>query len=158
MLEHWDHGFKSSLRHGCMSVFFSVVLSCVGRALVIGQSPDQEILPQCLERFILSQANSESMKGTTMYTYIPTYCWCPQYGYKLESHLKWEELIVKSHGSSVSIVTGYRLDDWDSRVQFPVGAGNFSLHHHVQNSSVAHSASYPMGTRGSFPGSKVAEL
>jgi hypothetical protein len=30
--------------------------------------------------------------------------------------------------------------------------GNFSLHHRVQNGSGAHPASYPMGTRGSFPG------
>jgi hypothetical protein len=34
-------------------------------------------------------------------------------------------------------------------------AGNFSLNHRVQNGSGAHPA-YPMGTRGSFPGSKVA--
>jgi hypothetical protein len=42
------------------------------------------------------------------------------------------------------------------RVPFPAGAGNFSLHHRVQNSSAAHPASYPMGTRGSFPGGKAA--
>jgi hypothetical protein len=29
----------------------------------------------------------------------------------------------------------------------PAGAGNFSLHHHVQNGSGTHPASYPMGTR-----------
>jgi hypothetical protein len=63
--------------------------------------------------------------------------------------------IKESHDSSVSIALGYRMDDQGSRVQFPVGAGNFSLHHHVQNSSGAHPASYPMGTRGSFPGGKV---
>jgi hypothetical protein len=40
-------------------------------------------------------------------------------------------------------------------VRFPAGAGNFSLHHRVQNGSGAHSASYPMGTRGSFPGDKA---
>jgi hypothetical protein len=32
--------------------------------------------------------------------------------------------------------------------------GNFSLHHSVQNGSGAHPASYPMGTRGSFPGGR----
>jgi hypothetical protein len=53
-------------------------------------------------------------------------------------------------------VLGYGLDDWGSRVRFPVGAGNFSLHHRVQNGSGTHSASYPMGTRGSFPASKAA--
>jgi hypothetical protein len=60
-------------------------------------------------------------------------------------------MIYKSHDSSVSIVLGYRLDDWGSRVQFSVGAGNFSLHHHIQNSSGTDLASYPMGTRGYFP-------
>jgi hypothetical protein len=34
--------------------------------------------------------------------------------------------------------------------------GYFSLHHRVQNGSGAHPASYPMGTRGSFPGGKAA--
>jgi len=43
-----------------------------------------------------------------------------------------------------------RLDDPSSRVQFPARAGNFSLHHRVQTGSVAHPASYPMDTRGSF--------
>jgi hypothetical protein len=33
----------------------------------------------------------------------------------------------------------------------PAGAGNFSLHHSVQNGSEAHPASYATGTRGSFP-------
>jgi hypothetical protein len=33
---------------------------------------------------------------------------------------------------------------------------NFSLHHHVQNGSGAHPASYPMGTRDSFPRGEAA--
>jgi hypothetical protein len=49
---------------------------------------------------------------------------------------------------SVGIALGYGLDDRSSRVRFPVGAGNFSLHHRVQNGSGAHPAPYPMGTRG----------
>jgi hypothetical protein len=59
--------------------------------------------------------------------------------------------------SAVGIALGYGLDDRSSRVRFPAGAGNsFSIHHRVQNGSGVHSASYPMGTRGSFPGGKVA--
>jgi hypothetical protein len=47
---------------------------------------------------------------------------------------------------------GYGLNDRGSRVRFPAGDGNFSLHHRcVQNGSGAHPASYPMGTRGLFP-------
>jgi hypothetical protein len=56
--------------------------------------------------------------------------------------------------SSVGIVLGYGLDDRGSRVRFLAGAGNFSLHHRVQNGSGAHPASYLIGIRGSFPGVK----
>jgi hypothetical protein len=42
-------------------------------------------------------------------------------------------------------------------VRIPAEAKNFSLHHRVQTGSGAHPASYPVGTRGSFPGGKVAE-
>jgi hypothetical protein len=58
--------------------------------------------------------------------------------------------------SSVGIALGYGLDDRSPRVRFPAGAGNFSPYHRVQNGCGAHSASYPMGTRGSFPGGKAA--
>jgi hypothetical protein len=50
---------------------------------------------------------------------------------------------------------GYGLDDRGSRFRFPAVDGNFSLHHCVQNGSGAHPASYPMGTKDSFPGGKV---
>jgi hypothetical protein len=52
--------------------------------------------------------------------------------------------------------TGYGLDDRGSRVRFPAGAGNVSLHHRVQTGSGAHPASCPMGTRCSFPRGKAA--
>jgi len=54
--------------------------------------------------------------------------------------------LLKSRGSSFGIATSYRLDDWGSGVQF----------HRIQTGSRAHPASYPMGTRGSFLGSKAA--
>jgi hypothetical protein len=60
------------------------------------------------------------------------------------------------HDSSVGIPLGYGLDGRRSRFRFPAGAGNFPLHHRVQNGSGAHPASYPMGTRGSFHGGKAA--
>jgi hypothetical protein len=62
----------------------------------------------------------------------------------------------KSCDSSVGIALGYGLDDRGSRVRFPVGARNFSLHHRVQRGSGAHPPSYPTGIRGSFPGGKAA--
>jgi hypothetical protein len=64
--------------------------------------------------------------------------------------------ITKSRESSVGIALGYGLDDRGSRVPFPAGAGNSSIHHRVQNGSGAHPASNPMGTRGSFPGGKAS--
>jgi hypothetical protein len=39
---------------------------------------------------------------------------------------------VRSRDSSVGIAIGYWLDDRVSRVRFPAGAGNFSLHHGVR--------------------------
>jgi hypothetical protein len=62
-------------------------------------------------------------------------------------------LIYKLHKNEEKIL----LDDRGSRVRFLVGAGNFSLHHRVQNDSGAHPASYPMGTMGSFPRGKAAK-
>jgi hypothetical protein len=63
-----------------------------------------------------------------------------------------------AHWSSLVIPDG-----WGSRIRFPAGAGNFSLHHRVQKGSGAHPASYPMGTRDSFlgikrPGREAAHL
>jgi hypothetical protein len=62
----------------------------------------------------------------------------------------------KSRDSSVGIALGYGLGDRGSRLRLPAAAGNFSLHHRVQNGSGVHAASYPMGTRDSFPGGKAA--
>jgi hypothetical protein len=61
----------------------------------------------------------------------------------------------KSRDNSVGIELGYGLNDQGSRIRFPVRAGNFSLHHRVQNGSRAHPVSYPMGTKGSFRGVKA---
>jgi hypothetical protein len=65
-------------------------------------------------------------------------------------------VLFQSRDSSVGIALGYGLDYWGSKVRFPAGAGNFSLHHRVQNGSGADPASYPVGTRGSFLGGKEA--
>jgi hypothetical protein len=42
-----------------------------------------------------------------------------------------------------------------SGVRIPAGAGNFSHNHRVQTDSRVHLASYPVDTRGSFPGGKA---
>jgi hypothetical protein len=61
----------------------------------------------------------------------------------------------RSRDSSVGIALGYGLDDRGSRVRFPAGAGNFSLHHRVQNGPGANPASYAIDTRGSLLGGKA---
>jgi hypothetical protein len=57
----------------------------------------------------------------------------------------------------VWIAQRYSAGQWAewSGVRVPAGVGNFSLHHRVQTCSGAHPASYPMGTRGFFSGSKA---
>jgi hypothetical protein len=64
-------------------------------------------------------------------------------------------LIEESRDSSFGIALDYGLDDRGSRVRFPTGAGNFSLHHRVQNGCGAHTSSYPVDTRGFFPRGKA---
>jgi hypothetical protein len=65
-------------------------------------------------------------------------------------------MVHPPHTYSQANPTRLRAGDRCSRVRFPAGAGNYSLHHRVQNGSGVHPASYPMGTGGSFPGSKAA--
>jgi hypothetical protein len=45
LLEHWDHMFESRSRHGCVSTFFCVMLSCVGSGFAMGWSSIQGVLP-----------------------------------------------------------------------------------------------------------------
>jgi hypothetical protein len=64
---------------------------------------------------------------------------------------------MQSYDSSVGIALGYGLDDQGSRIRFLVGAGNFSLHHCIQNGSGAQPASYSMGARALSLGVKWKE-
>jgi hypothetical protein len=43
--KHWDCGFESHPRYGCLSAFILFVLSCVGGGLATGWSPVQGVLP-----------------------------------------------------------------------------------------------------------------
>jgi hypothetical protein len=65
-------------------------------------------------------------------------------------------MMIKMIIMAIGTALGYGLDDWSSRFRLLVGAGNFSLHHGVQNGSGAHPASNTVDTRGSFPGGKAA--
>jgi hypothetical protein len=58
-------------------------------------------------------------------------------------------------GSSVSIVSGYGLDDWAIGVRSPAEAKDFSSNLCVQSGSGAHPASCATGTGGPFPGGKT---
>jgi hypothetical protein len=58
-------------------------------------------------------------------------------------------------GSSVSIVSGYGLDDQVIEVRSPAEANDFFSILCVQTDSGAHPASCTMGTGGPFPGAKA---
>jgi hypothetical protein len=58
-------------------------------------------------------------------------------------------------GSSVSIVSGYGLDDRAIEVRSPAEAKDFSSSLYVQTGSGAHPSSCTMGTGGPFPGGKA---
>jgi hypothetical protein len=58
-------------------------------------------------------------------------------------------------GSSVSIMSGYGVDDRAIEVRYPAEAKDFSSTLCVQTGSGAHPASCTMGTGGPFPGGKA---
>jgi hypothetical protein len=58
-------------------------------------------------------------------------------------------------GSSVSIVSGYGLDDWAIEVRSPAGTKDFFSILCVQTGSGAHPASCTVGTGGPFPRGKA---
>jgi hypothetical protein len=62
---------------------------------------------------------------------------------------------ISEPGSSVSIVSGYGLDDRTIEDRSPAAAKDFSSSLFVQTSSGAHPASCPMGTGCPFPGDKA---
>jgi hypothetical protein len=47
-----------------MSVFFCVVLSCVGRGPAMDRSPVQGVPPKCLNGFIVLESNSDLEQAT----------------------------------------------------------------------------------------------
>jgi hypothetical protein len=61
-------------------------------------------------------------------------------------------VLIWSRNSSVGIVKGYQLDGLGSNP----GRDKRSVLHSVHTSSGPHPVSYPVGTRGSYPRSKVA--
>jgi hypothetical protein len=64
-------------------------------------------------------------------------------------------MVHASRVSSVSVVSGYGLDDRAIEVRSPAGAKDFSCSLCVQTGSGAHPASCTMGTGGPFPGAKA---
>jgi hypothetical protein len=64
-------------------------------------------------------------------------------------------LEVYELGSSVSIVSGYGLDDRAIEVRSLAEAKGFFSSFCVQTGSGAHPASSPVGTGGTFPGAKA---
>jgi len=57
---NWNRRVEFHSRHGYMSAFMCVVLSCIGNGLAIGRSPIQGVIPRCLDKFVVPEINSES--------------------------------------------------------------------------------------------------
>jgi hypothetical protein len=72
-----------------------------------------------------------------------------------DSEIKFLAHKVREPGSSISIVSGYRLDDRAIEVRFPAEAKDFSSNLCVQTGSGAHAASCTLGTGVPFPGTKA---
>jgi hypothetical protein len=68
--------------------------------------------------------------------------------------VSFRSILILGTGIAQWYLAGLRAG-W-SLLRIPAGSRNFSLHHSVQTGSGAHPASYPMGTRYSFPGGEVA--
>jgi hypothetical protein len=64
------------------------------------------------------------------------------------SFFKVSYLHSKRRDSSVGIATRLGAGRLEFQGSIPAGAGNFSLHHRVQNGSGAHPGSFPGGKAG----------
>jgi hypothetical protein len=97
-------------------------------------------------RILLPRAQSAVQYRADVVLLINTEC-SSEIPRSLLRKYRYVPLMGRSSDSSVGIALACGLDDRCSRVRFSAGAGNFSLHHRIQNGSGAHPASYPMGTR-----------
>jgi hypothetical protein len=73
--------------------------------------------------------------------------------------VRWKRYECLNHGRRIKKKDGNKEKERIGKKKgkrFPAGAENSSPHHRVLNGSWTHPASYPMGTRGSFPGDKEA--
>jgi hypothetical protein len=85
--------------------------------------------------------------------------WCQSYD--IEAHVNAVATVL--YGTlfvigSVGIATDYRLDVRGTGLKFPAEPNDFSHSHGIETPSVAHPASCPIGTAGSFPGGEGAEV
>jgi hypothetical protein len=73
----------------------------------------------------------------------------PHYFPNIDSNIMFPAGAVIAQWYSAGLRTGWPV------VRVPAEAANFSLHHRLQTCFRTHPASYPMGTRDSFPGGKA---
>jgi hypothetical protein len=107
---------------------------------------------RCIVQFHVHLTNPRVLSSGT---YSPELLQHLHHGFKSRMrHILYVILpLVRSRDSSVvqHWATGSMIGG-----RFSAGPGKFTLHHRDQTGSGAHPASYPVGTRGSFSGSKAA--
>jgi hypothetical protein len=103
----------------------------------------------CLQNFHVALGNSSNISSISPQNLYFLKSLVPSVGAYTFRTISLQQPLISQRCSAGLQVGG-------SRVRVPAGAGNFSLPHRVQTGSAAHPTSYPMGTRGSFPGGKAA--
>jgi hypothetical protein len=108
------------------------------------------------------EADNVEVKNVCIYTSIPLYicmAWC-----LIKQRMRLHSLVLPKlrDNFTLRLLLYKHVYTWQwysaglwagwSVVRVPVGTGNLSLHFRLQTGSGARPDSYPMGTRGSFPG------
>jgi hypothetical protein len=64
-LKHWDRGFKSHSRDGCLCAFILLMLNCVGMGFVTRWSPSKEFYRFCTRSRNLKESGEGPQQGAT---------------------------------------------------------------------------------------------
>jgi hypothetical protein len=147
-----------------MSILVFSILTTVGNWIRLPASSDMNFIPNVMN---ISQFVQMLTVDTHEHTHMRSVTSLLASG-KLINKLQQIQLFIFGNWSTVQEYIRENLEAWIAQwynaglwvgwsgVRVPAGNGNFSPQHRVQNGSGIHPASYPRGTKVSFPGGKVA--